>query len=290
MKIQTIIALLALSATACGGAGPVSILDPKQDSGCCGQETGRPDSGKPMTGEDAGMDAPGQDCCPDAGQDTGKTDDAGDAGVDSSPDAGDAGKTDDAGDSGKTDDAGDSGKTTEGGSEGGVCIPTSCGPGNVPQAICDGGIVSFPACTGTDSVCLAGACVECAPSTVETPDTQCATSTSDPLGGAYFSGIQTCDSTGHWSPAVGCGSSTPVCTGPIGSGICGGVCQPGAQECHVEYGQYTKLGACLSDATCCHEPDYEGVETCTLTGEWGHAEDRFHGNCATGCSAADGGF
>ncbi len=70
-----------------------------------------------------------------------------------------------------------------------------------PDVAADASTGCAPACSGATPICLAGACVVCAPGSK-----QCDAQTP-----------QTCDATGQWQSGTACGGQTPICA----AGACG---------------------------------------------------------------------
>lgn len=267
----------------------VGVVDAlNQDAGAdAGSDTAKPE-------HDAGVDTkptPDSSSTDDAGHDAGSKTDAGD---DSSSGRGDAGHDAMTGsDSGGDASGGDATTGSDSGSDaaqdGGpdaACVPTSCGPGNVPQAVCHGQVVNFPACSGADAVCLSGECVACAPGT-----NRCTTPVNTVIhgsAGSYYSGYQTCNSHGVWKSSVACSPGALVCN--PSSGSCEAtVCTPEAEQCAPVSCTPGTTG-CAPDGryqTTCGELA-GGFQSCDDTGNWSAPQLcetlTFQTSCSTLCT------
>lgn len=222
--MRTLLGLVVASAcglVACGGdgftAGP-DVPGDQADSGpsCCGETAPPTNSGDAApqgrsdatSGPDAGADvvtkgpSPDSGCCGDASPP--------DAGQDSAPDAREDAPAEAGSDAGPSGDAGADSATTDGGGTGSdgsadaadaaVCTngQADCaGPSGAPRSCVNGQWVDQTACSGSNSVCVAGKCAVCNPTA-----TLCS-----------GNGLETCDPTGHWTAPVACSGANPVCLG-----------------------------------------------------------------------------
>jgi hypothetical protein len=171
------------------------------------------DGSSPSNGADAGTDSGGSVQGDDSGADSGANDAA-------ANDASDAGCT---------------------------LGALSCN-GAQPQICASGGTwqnVGAP-CTGSTPVCLAGACVQCLPGSME-----CAAD----AGAA----VDTCSAEGAWGSPVACTQPTPACAGglcvcPNGDALSNGVCCPTAETgcsgvCVNEQNDNDHCGGCSISCT-----------------------------------------
>ena len=299
MRTQTrIFSVFTLLTTACSGTdftfaldsgaptdAALSVVDvqTKLDADTDASPT-KADANTPQN--DAGVDS--KDPTPDASASDSETPDSGhvsDTGPDTSKN--DAGMTDpDSGlpvpDAGSTPDSStptDAGSTDAGSTPDSavdapvVCTPTSCA-GNVPQAICQGTIKSFPACSGADAVCLNGACVTCTPG-----ENRCTTPVNNPnlaVGGSYYSGFQTCNAQGAWDAPVACSPGALVCN--PSAGTCETTtCTPGEGRCDPIIEGFQACPGNLNN----------GYQACDNTGNWGATVGcpSVNGGCVYNCQA-----